>query len=185
MDAVISGTRPHVALDMGSRIVRRARLTPANINETSCADALICGDEHAVYADKAYDSKGRSAALKARGIRNRIMRRWHWSWPPPSRWQQRRNALLVIRRAPIEPLFALLKSVYRFCRARYRGLVRNAAALHLAFAAMNHQTMDHTRSTDLKPRRPQARCQPRLITPMACKRSSRHPASRHFCKALA
>jgi IS5 family transposase len=131
------GYKAHVALDMGSRIVRRAALTPANVNETSCADALICGDERAVYADKAYDSKARSAALKARGIRNRIMRRWHWSWRPPSRWELRRNALLVIRRAPIEPLFALLKNVYRFSRARYRGLTRNTAALHLAVTAMN------------------------------------------------
>lgn len=131
------GYKAHVALDMKSRIVRRVTLTPANINETSCADALICGDERAVYADKAYDSKARSAALKARGIRNRIMRRWHWRWRPPSRWELRRNELLVTRRAPIEPLFALLKNVYRFSRARYRGLVRNAAALHLAVTAMN------------------------------------------------
>lgn len=131
------GYKAHVALDMGSRIVRRAQLTPANINETSCAEALICGDERAVYADKAYDSKARSATLKARGIRNRIMRRWHWRWQPPSRWEQRRNALLVTRRAPIEPLFALLKNVYGFARARYRGLARNATALHLAVAAMN------------------------------------------------
>jgi IS5 family transposase len=131
------GYKAHVALDMSSRIVRRATLTPANINETSCADALICGDERAVYGDKAYDSKARCAALKARGIHNRIMRRWHWRWPPPSRWQQRRNALLVVRRAPIEPLFALLKNVYRFARARYRGLGRNATALHLAVTAMN------------------------------------------------
>ena len=90
-----------------------------------------------MYADKAYDSKARSAALKARGIRNRIMRRWHWSWPSPSRWEQKRNALLVKRRAPIEPLFALLKNVYRFSRARYRGLLRNATALQLAVTAMN------------------------------------------------
>jgi IS5 family transposase len=131
------GYKAHVGLDMESRIVRRATLTPGNINETSCADALICGDEGAVYADKAYDSKARSAALKARGIRNRIMRRWHWSWAPPSRWELRRNKLLVKRRAPIEPLFALLKNVYRFARARYRGLVRNAAALQLAVTAMN------------------------------------------------
>jgi transposase, IS5 family len=131
------GYKAHVALDMGSRFVRRAMLTPANVNETSCADALICGDERAVYGDKAYDSKARSAALKGCGIRNRIMRRWHWAWPPPSPWEQRRNALLVTRRAPIEPLFALLKNVYRFCRARYRGLKRNTAALHLAVSAMN------------------------------------------------
>jgi IS5 family transposase len=131
------GYKAHVALDLESRIVRRLAFTPANINDTSCADALICGDERTVYADKAYDSKARTAALKARGIRNGIMHRWHWSRPPPSRWEQRRNALLVARRAPIEPLFALLKKVYRFARARYRGLIRNAAALHLAAAAIN------------------------------------------------
>lgn len=131
------GYKAHVALDMGSRILRRVALTPANVNDTSCADALICGDERAVYADKAYDSKARSAALKALGIRNRIMRRWHWAWPPQSRWERRRNALLVTRRAPVEPMFALLKNVYRFARARYRGLARNAAALHLAAAAIN------------------------------------------------
>lgn len=131
------GYKAHVALDMHSRIVRRIALTPANVNETSCADALICGDERAVYADKAYDSKARRAALKARGIRNGIMRRWHWRWPPPSRWQRLRNSLLVTRRAPIEPLFALLKNVYAFARARYRGLVRNDTALHLAAAAIN------------------------------------------------
>lgn len=131
------GYKVHVALDMGSRIVRRVMLTPANVNETRCADALICGDERAVYADKAYNSKVRSAALRARGIRDGIMRRWHWRWPAPSRWEARRNALLVKRRAPIEPLFALLKNVYGWTRARYRGIARNSAALHLAATAIN------------------------------------------------
>jgi IS5 family transposase len=131
------GYKAHVALDMESRILRRLALTPANVNETSCADALICGDERAVYADKAYDSKARRAALKACGIRNGIMRRWHWSWPAPGRWEQRRNKLLVKRRAPVEPLFGLLKNGYRFARARYRGLSRNSTALHLAATAIN------------------------------------------------
>jgi IS5 family transposase len=131
------GYKAHVALDMESRIIRRLAFTPANVNETSCADELICGDERAVYADKAYDSKARSSALKAKGIRNGIMRRWHHTWKPPSRWEQRRNALLVARRAPIEPLFALIKKVYRFARANYRGLRRNRAAFHLAATAMN------------------------------------------------
>lgn len=131
------GYKAHVALDMHSRIVRRVTLTPANVNETSCADALICGDERTVYADKAYDSKARSAALKARGIRNGIMRRGHARRPPLSRWEKRRNELLVKRRAPIEPLFALLKNVYGFARAHYRGLLRNNTALHLAATAIN------------------------------------------------
>jgi transposase, IS5 family len=69
------GYKAHVAMDLGSRIVRRALFTPANVNDTVPADDLICGDEHTVFADKAYDSQARRDRLKARGIRNGIMRR--------------------------------------------------------------------------------------------------------------
>jgi IS5 family transposase len=111
-------------------------LTPANINESTAADALICGDEKAVYADKAYDQNTRRARLKALGIRDGIMRRAN-KWHPMGRWAIHRNKMISRRRAPIEPLFALLKRVYRFARARYRGLARNATALHLALMAIN------------------------------------------------
>jgi IS5 family transposase len=132
----VFGYKAHVAMDQGSRIIRRAVLTPANVNESVPADALICGDEAVVYADKAYAQKARRARLKAQGIRDGIMRRAN-KWRPMSRWMIRRNQVISHRRAPIEPLFALLKHVYRFARARYRGLARNAAALHLALTAIN------------------------------------------------
>ena len=130
------GYKAHVGLDQGSRIVRRVALTPGNINESARGDELICGDEDTVYGDKAYDSKARRAALKAKGIRDGIMRRGNRWWPLSS-WAIKRNEVIVPRRAPIEPLFALLKHVYGMARARYRGLARNAAALHLACTAMN------------------------------------------------
>ncbi len=66
------GYKAHLAVDQGSLLVRGALLTPANVNDTEPADALIQGDERAVYADKAYDSHARSARLKAAGIKNRI-----------------------------------------------------------------------------------------------------------------
>ena len=130
------GYKVHAALDEGSRIVRRAVFTPANINDSVCGDDLICGDEGAVYADKAYDSNKRRALLKAKGIRDGVMRR-STRWRVMSASDKRRNKRIAGKRAPIEPLFALLKNVYRFARARYRGLARNAAAMHLAFTAMN------------------------------------------------
>jgi IS5 family transposase len=40
-------------------------------------------------------------------------------------------------RAPVEPMFSLLKNVYGFARARYRGILRNATALLLAVTAIN------------------------------------------------
>ncbi len=130
------GYKAHAALDEVSRIVRRVVFTPANINDSVCGNELICGDEGTVYADKAYDSNARRAALKAKGIRDGIMRRSN-RWWPMSPWAIKRNQIIVTRRAPIEPLFALLKNVYGFARARYKGLARNAAAVHLAFTAMN------------------------------------------------
>ena len=105
---------------------------------TRTADTLICGDEATVYADKAYDSQVRRARLKAMGIRDGIMRR-NGRWHRLGVWAVRRNAVLRHRRAPVEPLFALLKRVYGFARARYRGLRRNATAFQLAAAAINIQ----------------------------------------------
>ncbi len=52
------GYRVHVAADEGSGLVRRLALTPAHVNESSVADALIGGDEKAVYADKAMRASG-------------------------------------------------------------------------------------------------------------------------------
>lgn len=130
------GYKIHLAMDQHSRIIRRILFTAANINDSVPADDLICGDEQTVYADKAYTNVARRARLKAMGIRDGIMRRSN-RWHRLSRWMVRRNAVITQRRAPVEPLFALLKNVYGFARARYRGCSRNAVALQLAATAIN------------------------------------------------
>lgn len=132
------GYKIHLAMDQHSRIIRRALLTPANINDSVPADNLICGDERTVYADKAYTNAARRARLKAMGIRDGIMRKGN-KWHRLSPWAVRRNAVITHRRAVIEPLFALIKNVYGFARVRYRGCPRNATALHLALTAINLQ----------------------------------------------
>ena len=73
------GYKMHVAMDQGSRIIRRLAFTPANVDDTVPADRLICGDEATVYADKAYDSNARRVRLKEMDIRDGIMRR-HNRW---------------------------------------------------------------------------------------------------------
>ncbi len=60
-------------MDAGSGLIREAALTPAKVNETQVADELVSGDEEAVYADKAYESKERR--LRAQGINDWIMHR--------------------------------------------------------------------------------------------------------------
>jgi len=130
------GYKAHLAVDQGSGLVRGAILTAANVNDTEPADALIQGDERAVYADKAYDSHARSARLKAAGIKNRIMRRGnkHHALSPR---RQRRNRLIAKVRAAVETVFAVLKRSYGYRRVRYFGLARNRTQLALLCTALN------------------------------------------------
>ena len=57
------GYKAHVGVDLGSNIIRVAHLTTAAVADTTAADGPILGDAAAVYADKAYDTKARRAAL--------------------------------------------------------------------------------------------------------------------------
>jgi IS5 family transposase len=131
------GYKLHIGVDLTSRLIRRVVATPANVNDTVPADRLVCGDERAVYADKAYAARARSARLKAVGIKPRIM---HKSWgggPPLSHWQKRHNALIAPVRAEVEGVFATLKRWMGLARVRYRGLPRNHSHFHLAATAYN------------------------------------------------
>lgn len=121
------GYRVHIGADKGSSLIRRLAMTPAHVNESSVADALICGDEAAVYADKGYENKRRRATLKACGIKDRIMHRSHKNQAALPRWQQRRNALIAPRRAPVEAIFGNFKRLYGRARMRYRDFRRNLA----------------------------------------------------------
>jgi transposase, IS5 family len=130
------GYKAHVGVDQGSGLIRTQLLTPANVNDTVRADELISGDEGAVYADQAYDTKARRAALKAGKIKDRLMHRpnKHHKLTP---WQARRNDAIAKRRAPVEQIFARLKCLYGWTRVRYRGLARNAVHFALLCTALN------------------------------------------------
>ena len=130
------GYKGHVAVDYLSGIIRRARLTTASVADTSMGDELIIGDEIALYADKAYDTKTRRARLKAAGIKDRIAHRPNKHHPLTPR-QEQRNAGISHRRAGVERVFAIAKRLMGWRRVRYIGLARNAAHFELICTAIN------------------------------------------------
>jgi transposase, IS5 family len=133
----VYGYKAHVAVDLGSGLIRRAILTPANINDTTPADDLVMGDERAVYADKAYEKGERRQALKARGIKDRIMHRANKNYPQLPFWKARRNMLIAPVRAAIERTFGTWKRSYGYTRVRYFSLAANAIELQLKSIAFN------------------------------------------------
>ena len=129
------GYKLHVGLDQGSGLIRKAVFTPARTTDNDMAEALVSGDEAAVYADRIYDSKARRAQLKARGIKDRIMHRRHKHMPALPRWMAVRNHLISRRRAPVESVFSAMKRLYGKRRTRCHSLTVNAADF-LAFVTV-------------------------------------------------
>jgi IS5 family transposase len=98
------GDKAHLAADQGTDLIRKAILTSAGIGESIAADALICGDEAAVLADKAYESMGRRDALAEIGIADRIMHRRQAGKRQPN-WHKWMNvAITPLRGQTLEDL---------------------------------------------------------------------------------
>lgn len=133
---VVYGYKAHVGVDQGSGLIRRRLMTPATVYESEVADALICWDEAAVYADKAYEKAARREALKKAGIKDRILHRRN-KHHPLTPWRRLRNRLIAPIRAPVERVFAVFKDRMSWRRARYRGLKANAFHLDLVALAYN------------------------------------------------
>lgn len=130
------GYKGHIAVDQGSGIIRRCIFTTASVADTTMGDALIMGDERALYADKGYDTKARRAALKAAGAKDRIAHRPNKHHPLTKR-QEQRNDGISFRRAPVERIFAIAKHLMGWRRVRYIGLARNAGHFDLLCTAIN------------------------------------------------
>lgn len=131
------GYKAHVGVDQQSELIRRAVLTPANVNETSVAEELICFDEKAVYGDKGYAKAERRQMLKAAGIKDCIMYKSWGGGPKLTPWQLRQNKQITPIRARVETVFAIFKRHMGYRRVRYIGLIKNQAQLLLLAFAYN------------------------------------------------
>jgi IS5 family transposase len=134
------GDKAHIAVDL-TDLIRGAILTGADVGDSLAADALIQGDEAAVYADKAYDSQARRQVLTEAGIVDAVMYRRHPRCRQPA-WQKWMNVALTPIRCQVERLFGLMKRSYGYHRVRYRGLDRNRAQLLLMCMAINLRRAD-------------------------------------------
>lgn len=131
------GYKAHVGVDQGSGLIRTVVTTPANINDTTPADALVRGDEQAVLADAAYHTHARQAALKARGIKPRLMRRPNKHHPKLPPRMARLNKLIARKRAAVETTFATWKRRMGLTGIRYIGLTKASGQILMVAMAFN------------------------------------------------
>jgi transposase, IS5 family len=135
------GYKLHAGVDAGTGIVRRARLTPANVNEITVGPetvgpAMVACDEGSVWADKAYVGPTMARAIVAAGAKNRVQRRRQKNRRLRSS-ETRRNVLIGRVRGRIEGVFGALKRSYGLARLRYMSLARNATGVFLTLTGWN------------------------------------------------
>lgn len=131
------GYKAHVGVDQGSGLIRTVPTTPANVNDTTPADALVRGDEKAVLGDAAYHTHARQAALKARGIQPRLMRRPNKHHPKRPPRLARLNKLIARKRAAVETTFATWKRRMGLTGIRYIGLTKASGQVLMVAMAFN------------------------------------------------
>jgi len=129
------GYKVHVAVDLGSGLVRALAVTPANLQEIQVAPRLLEAAAGTVYGDRGYDSDGLRASLAQRGLGDGVMRRRRGRDLTPAD-TDRNHALSLTRRA-VEGVFGTMKRTYRMGRMRAFSLARNTVDVSLFTLAYN------------------------------------------------
>jgi len=129
------GMKAHVGTDRRG-IVHSLTTTAANVSDISQLGELLHGQEREVFGDQAYWSESHRQGAAERGIRYRINRRGT-SAKPLTEYQRFINRIRSSARARGEHAFHVVKRLWGFTKARYRGLAKNTARLFTAFALAN------------------------------------------------
>ena len=126
----------HVGVDAESGVVHSLDTTTAKVHDSQVWDALLHGEEDAVWADKAYVSAAREAAFSGPGKVWGVMRK-----APKDGvlhpLDEDINRVIAKVRARVEHPFRVLKRQFGYLKTRYRGLAKNRAQLFTLFALGN------------------------------------------------
>ncbi len=132
-DTYTYGYKAHVGVDEESGLVVKAVITSADFHDSQVIHHVVSGEEQAVYADKAYDSRAIRELLQENGIKDRIL----YKKSKGKDLQPRKkllNKLYSKVRCGVERVFAHWKGQHGYTKARYRGWDKNQ--LHLDLLCM-------------------------------------------------
>jgi IS5 family transposase len=127
----------HIGVDSQSGLVHSAVLTPANVHDKHPLPQLLHGNERRVYGDSAYASQKaliHSKAPRARDFTNQRTRR---AGGEVDKVRRDKNCSKSKIRARVEHVLAVVKRLWGFTKARYRGLAKSANRAFVALALAN------------------------------------------------
>ena len=129
------GMKLHIGADPHG-IVHTVKATHAAASDISQLPGLLHGQERVVFGDQAYWKQADRQAFTERGVDYRINRRPNPGAPLSERWRMINRARSRTR-ACGEHAFRVVKQLWGFTKARYRGLAKNLARAQTMFALAN------------------------------------------------
>lgn len=135
------GMRAHIGVDPLLGHVHTVVTTPANTSEVKVAPQLIRPDDTVVYGDAGYCKLERyvtdGVQRDYRINRQRGTFKHHWgdglAWKQEKMLESRKSSV----RSKVEYIFHIVKDIFHWRKARYKGIAKNAAFAYLAFASAN------------------------------------------------
>lgn len=129
------GYSVHTGVDEDG-FIHRQSVTPGNVHDSQQRDALLLGNEAALYADAAYSSQATREKLQQLNIEDQVQRKGYRNHPLSAADKQR-NAEIAVTRSGGERPFATYKRHYRLARTRFMGLAKNTTVYGIAAMALN------------------------------------------------
>ncbi len=137
----VYGYKDHVAVDPKSEFVTEFVCTPADVHDSQVLEELLEGDEKAIFADKAYDSREvcqkcrqeeRYCGVLYKGCRGRSL----------SKKQKKLNKIFSRIRSKVEKVFGIFSLHLNRTKARYVGLFANE--IHLFLTCFTYNVLNLT-----------------------------------------
>lgn len=129
------GYKGHIAVDQGSGIIRKQSFTSACVHDSQQTGELVCGDEQALFADKAYANDELKRTCRKEGVFYGILDKGRRN-RPLSQKQKKANSRKSRIRNAVERPFAWFKRMLGYRMVRYVNLRRNA--LQFTFLCIVH-----------------------------------------------
>jgi len=141
------GLKAHIGVDKDSGLVHTLTTTAANVSDISQTPALLHGQESAVWADAGYVGVEKREDMQKALTANEQTVQWHVAkrrktiTKMADGWQkslaQVYEKLKAQVRAYVEHPFHIVKNIFKYKKARYKGLAKNDTQLNMLFALSN------------------------------------------------
>lgn len=131
------GAKGHIGVQsQGHPIIHSCTLGTAKDHDIKALEALLHGQEKAVFGDSAYCTKEDKAQARGSGIYYGISDRGYRKHPLSST-QKKRNRKHSSIRAKVEHPFRIMKCLWGHSKMRYKGLAKNASRFTTLCALTN------------------------------------------------